>query len=86
MFGSESRLRKENKRLKDEIMQLKKDKYELESTIKYFNQRVRILNEKEDQYNKMLAELDVLKVHYEKAITQAKLVKKQMKEEIKKFK
>ena len=85
MFDTEKRLKKKNKRLEKRIKELEHENWELRSTMQFFNQRVHILNEKEESYNRMLEELEVLKVHYKKAIQDAKDVKKKITKEINKY-
>lgn len=86
MFDTEKRLKKKNERLEKRIKELEHENWELRSTMQYFNQRVRILNEKEEKYNRMLEELEVLKIHYQKAIQDAKNVRKKITKEINKYK
>ena len=86
MLTSERRLRKQNEKLQEKIKLLEAENKEMRSTIKFFNERVRIVNEKEEKYNKMLDELDVLKIHYQKAIQDAKSVKSKITKELNKIK
>ena len=83
MFTIERRLKKQNEKLQKRVKELEKENWELRSNIKYFSERVNILNEKEEQYNKML---EVLEVHYQKAIQQAKSVKGKITKELNKAK
>ena len=86
MFDTEIRLKKKNERLEKRIKELEHENWELRSTLRFFNERVRILNEKEESYNKMLEELETLKIQYQKTIQQAKGVKKKITREINKYK
>ena len=86
MFDTETRLKKKNEKLEKRIKELEHENWELRSTMRFFNERVHILNEKEESYNKMLEELEMLKVQYQKAIQQAKGVKKKITREINKYK
>ena len=72
-------------RLKNRIKALEQENSELKSTLRFFNERVQILNEKEMQYNRMLEELDVLKKHYQKAIDDTKAVRKKITKELNKY-
>jgi hypothetical protein len=73
MFTIERRLKKQNEKLQKRVKELEKENWELRSNIKYFSERVNILNEKEEQYNKMLEELEVLKVPLPKGYPTGKI-------------
>lgn len=85
MLDYEKHLKRKNERLEKQIKELKRENFELRQTMQYFNDRVRVLNEKEDEYNKMLEELAVLKKHYVNAIDKTKNIRKEIKKQMKQF-
>ena len=86
MLTSERRLKKQNEKLQNRVKELEKENWELRSNMRYFSGRINILNEKENEYNKMLEELEILKAQYRKAIEQTGNVKKKILKELNKAK
>lgn len=84
MLDEKNRLKRQNLKLKEENRELKAQISELNKQLNYYGERVRILDEKEKEFNDLLTHVKFQQVEYQRILEQVKRLKMEIEKRKKK--
>lgn len=78
MLLSDRLLKRQNNRLQEENKRLKEQVEEYRNLLDYYNEKVHLVEKKEQEYDRMLEYLDAQKKEYQVILDKMKKIKKRM--------